>query len=105
MLVGEEVCAGGYTMLKGLEKGAQEAKKGLRANSRTLPAWERREMEIVPNGAPSGNGRSCPSCSSVDCHRSKRHGWRDFFHRLVGMFPWYCRMCRQRFYLRKRSPG
>jgi hypothetical protein len=39
----------------------------------------------------------------VDCHRSMRHGRRDFLRRLFGKFPWRCHGCRNRFYLRRRS--
>jgi hypothetical protein len=46
----------------------------------------------------------CPLCSSVDCHRATRHGWRDFLHGLIGIFPWRCGVCRVRFFVRKRKP-
>lgn len=46
---------------------------------------------------------NCPDCSSIDVHRSMRHGWRDFVRRLHGIFPWRCGVCRTRFYLPKRS--
>ena len=55
------------------------------------------------NRAPHRTGISCPFCSSADCYRSKRNGWRDFIRRRLGMFPWRCKTCRNRFYLRKRS--
>ena len=46
----------------------------------------------------------CPNCSSsVVTRRMKRHGWSDFLHRFFGMYPWYCKACRKRFYKRKRS--
>lgn len=62
----------------------------------------------VRNAAPSGQvprniGVSCPSCASAECYRTGRRGGRDFSHRLLGMFPWRCEGCRNRFYLRKRS--
>jgi PilZ domain len=55
----------------------------------------------VPFSKGGSSMVSCPTCSS-DCYRSERHGWRDFFCRLLGLFPWRCRACRNRFYLRKR---
>ena len=55
------------------------------------------------NQKPPSNGVSCPYCSSVRCHRFVRRGQRDFLRRLLGSFPWHCRVCRKRFYLRKRS--
>jgi len=48
---------------------------------------------------------SCPACSSMYCRRSVRQGYRDFFHRLLGRFPWHCRQCGDRFYLWKRYPS
>lgn len=45
----------------------------------------------------------CPSCQSTNCCRSKRHGGIDLLHRLVEQFPWRCRVCGTRFYLRNRS--
>jgi len=45
----------------------------------------------------------CPGCQSMNCWRSKRHGGIDLLHRLVGQFPWRCRVCGTRFYLRNRS--
>ena len=48
---------------------------------------------------------SCRACSSMYCRRSERQGYRDFFHRLLGRFPWHCRQCGDRFYLWKRYPS
>ena len=59
----------------------------------------------IPSGSALGIDVSCPYCFSVQCHRSMRHGGRDFFRRMVGRFPWRCNGCRKRFYLRKRSLG
>ena len=59
----------------------------------------------VPSGRAIGIDVSCPHCSSVDYHRSLRHGGRDFLRRLLGKFPWRCNVCRKRFYLKKRSLG
>jgi len=59
----------------------------------------------IPSGSAIGIDVSCLYCSSVNCHRSMRHGRRDFLRRLLGMFPWRCNGCRKRFYLRKRSLG
>jgi hypothetical protein len=59
----------------------------------------------VPSGSAIGIDVRCPYCFSVQCHRSMRHGGRDFFRRMVGRFPWRCNGCRKRFYLRKRSLG
>jgi hypothetical protein len=55
------------------------------------------------NQKPHNNGMSCPYCSSMECQRSMRHGWRDFICQLLRMFPWRCNVCKNRFYLHKRS--
>lgn len=59
----------------------------------------------IPSGSVLGIDVSCPYCFSEQCHRSLRHGGRDFLRRLFGNFPWRCHGCRKRFYLRKRSLG
>ena len=45
-----------------------------------------------------GGEMPCPQCSSSDCVRVKRRGWRDFIWRLKQRFPWYCTQCGHRFY-------
>ena len=52
---------------------------------------------------PRNIGVICPYCASAECYRTGRRGSRDFSHRLLGMFPWRCAVCKNRFYLRKRS--
>ena len=59
----------------------------------------------IPFGAAIGIDIRCPYCSSVDCHRSMRHGRRDFLRRLLGKFPWRCHGRRKRFYLKNRFLG
>jgi hypothetical protein len=64
----------------------------------------------VRNAAHSGQmpqniGVICPYGASAECYRTGRRGSRDFNHRLLGMFPWRCEVCRNRFYLRTRSLG
>jgi hypothetical protein len=54
---------------------------------------------------PRNDGVRCPYCASAECYRSGRHGWSDFSRRLFGLFPWRCTVCRNRFYLWKRSLG
>lgn len=48
---------------------------------------------------------TCPSCHSFDCVRAGRQGINDFIRVLVGRFPWKCRRCLHRFYLRRRTIG
>ena len=49
---------------------------------------------------------TCPNCictvSSISS-RVKRHGWKDYFYWLFGMYPWYCTACGVRFYKRQRT--
>lgn len=37
------------------------------------------------------------------CHRSSRHGWRDRLRSWFGWYPWRCRKCRAKHYVRRRS--
>jgi hypothetical protein len=47
----------------------------------------------------------CRYCQSEACYRVTRHGWQDFFFRLMAMYPWRCSKCGSRFYRRKRAGG
>ena len=44
----------------------------------------------------------CPYCGSAVCERKGRMA-KDFVPRLFGFYPWWCRSCRARFRLRRRS--
>ena len=46
---------------------------------------------------------TCPACTSIDCVRADRHGWRDSVSQVMGKFPWMCRRCLHRFYLTRSS--
>jgi hypothetical protein len=48
------------------------------------------------------SGMICPQCSSKDCWRATRRGWRDFMWRLLRHFPWRCKRCGHRFYRFRR---
>lgn len=48
---------------------------------------------------------SCPYCYSSECTRAGRYGFQDFLLRLIGKYPWQCRKCQARFYLRRRVLG
>ncbi len=79
-------------------------------HSRALPMGNVLALLTFRNDGPSGRmprneGVICPYCSSAECYRIGRRGYRDFSRRLLGMFPWRCEGCRKRFYLRKRSLG
>ncbi len=47
-------------------------------------------------------GIVCPACGSAVCERKARKA-KDFVPRLFGFYPWWCRSCRARFRLRRRS--
>ena len=43
----------------------------------------------------------CPQCRSGLCLRSRRGGFSDFVGTLVGLRPWRCQTCDNRFYARR----
>ena len=43
----------------------------------------------------------CPQCRSGNCYRSHRDGPLDFFGTLIGLRPWRCRTCENRFFGRR----
>ena len=59
---------------------------------------EKRERDVA-----ACSSICCPRCQSVSCYRSRRHGAIDFLHQCFGEFPWRCKLCGTRFYLRNRS--
>ena len=50
-----------------------------------------------------GDGLCCPACRSRQCIRVDQQGWTDRLYRCAGKFPWYCRHCSCRFYLKTCS--
>jgi DNA-directed RNA polymerase subunit RPC12/RpoP len=44
---------------------------------------------------------TCPECKSMSCRRSRRHGFRDGVLSLLGMKPWRCLVCNERFSARR----
>lgn len=60
-----------------------------------------RSQELESCSIQWANTVSCPKCFSIAV-RSIRHGWRDYFRRFDGIFPWRCGVCGARFYLHQR---
>ena len=46
----------------------------------------------------SDKGPRCPVCGWMDVRRSMPHGFLDALVRIVGLVPYRCRSCGQRFY-------
>jgi DNA-directed RNA polymerase subunit RPC12/RpoP len=61
-------------------------------------------MEDTPAGTESdtesdgGKGPRCPVCGWTDVRRSMPKGFLDGVVRVVGLIPYRCRSCGQRFY-------
>ena len=50
-----------------------------------------------------GSGVFCPDCGGKRVRRVERKGFmQKHVYPWFGLFPWYCRECRQSFMLRKR---
>lgn len=45
----------------------------------------------------------CPNCGWTDVRRSMLHGFVDYLVRIVGLVPYRCRSCGERFYRSQRS--
>ena len=61
--------------------------------------------EDVTNGSQSRSAvLSCPWCESELLHRSRRYTTYEHILRIVGIRPYRCEACNERFYSRKR-PG
>ena len=46
----------------------------------------------------------CPSCGWTDVRRSMPHSFFDRLVRLIGLVPYRCRSCGERFYRTERTP-
>jgi DNA-directed RNA polymerase subunit RPC12/RpoP len=55
-------------------------------------------MEDAATESPSGKGLRCPVCGWTDVRRSMPKGLVDGLVRIVGLVPYRCRSCGQRFY-------
>ena len=55
-------------------------------------------MEGAATESQSGKGPRCPVCGWMDVRRSMPHGFFDGLLRIVGLVPYRCRSCGQRFY-------
>ena len=52
----------------------------------------------VESESESGKGPRCPVCGWTDVRRSMPKGFTDRVVRIVGLVPYRCRSCGQRFY-------
>lgn len=52
----------------------------------------------------SGKGPRCPVCGWTDVRRSMPKGILDALVRIVGLIPYRCRSCNQRFYRPRNDP-
>jgi hypothetical protein len=66
-------------------------------------AMNGKEADHTTSNRPYGIDVTCPSCASFDCVRAGHYVLKDWFCRFMGKFPWQCRRCMHRFYLRRRS--
>ena len=60
-------------------------------------------MQDAANESESGKGPRCPICGWMDVHRSMPKGFLDGLVRIVGLVPYRCRSCGQRFYRPQRD--
>ncbi len=54
----------------------------------------------LETGIETSQTRRCPACGWTDVRRSMAKGFLDGLVRLVGLLPYRCRSCGQRFYRR-----
>jgi DNA-directed RNA polymerase subunit RPC12/RpoP len=55
-------------------------------------------MEGAATDSQSEKGPRCPMCGWMDVRRSMPKGFLDGLVRIVGLVPYRCRSCGQRFY-------
>jgi DNA-directed RNA polymerase subunit RPC12/RpoP len=55
-------------------------------------------MDDTAPESESGKGPRCPVCGWLDVRRSMPKGFMDRVVRIVGLVPYRCRSCGQRFY-------
>jgi predicted RNA-binding Zn-ribbon protein involved in translation (DUF1610 family) len=60
-------------------------------------------MEGDASEGGSGKGPRCPECGWMDVRRSMPKGFLDRLVRIVGLVPFRCRSCGQRFYRPKQD--
>jgi DNA-directed RNA polymerase subunit RPC12/RpoP len=48
-------------------------------------------------------GPRCPNCGWTDVRRSMSHGFLDQLIRMIGLVPYRCRSCGERFYRTQRE--
>ena len=75
-------------------KGRYLPLKGAVEKTENMTSSDRSEVEAA----------RCPKCGFEFLHRRRRHGLRDYVRRLAGQYPFRCRRCGHKFYLRQRTP-
>jgi len=60
-------------------------------------------MEGAASASETEKGPRCPMCGWMDVRRSMPRGFLDRFVRIVGLVPYRCRSCGQRFYRPQRD--
>jgi hypothetical protein len=55
-------------------------------------------MQDAATESESGKAPRCPVCGWTDVRRSMPKGFLDLLVRIVGLVPYRCRSCGQRFY-------
>jgi len=58
---------------------------------------------MTPSDRSRAGAAGCPKCRSGHIDRCRRRGLRDFIRRMAGQYPFRCRQCGHKFYLRQRS--
>jgi hypothetical protein len=58
---------------------------------------------IMPAGAPQNVAAHCPGCGCTLIDRMARQGVLDSLFKLLGLYPFQCRRCGQRFHLSQRD--
>ena len=62
-------------------------------------------MQEAATLSESEKGPRCPECGWMDVRRSMPKGPLDFLVRMVGLVPYRCRSCGQRFYRPQHNAG
>jgi predicted RNA-binding Zn-ribbon protein involved in translation (DUF1610 family) len=65
-----------------------------------------KEFGILEDGMDDGDkSPRCPNCGWLDVRRSQPHSFFDYLLRLIGLVPYRCRSCGERFHRADRTQG
>jgi DNA-directed RNA polymerase subunit RPC12/RpoP len=59
----------------------------------------------MEDGVEADKSLRCPNCGWTDVRRSMPHSFFDRLARIVGLVPYRCRSCGERFYRTDRTQG